>query len=74
MVKVETVQMVAGNGRQIRKVTRVTLETGRVVTFMERLSKRAAIQQALDVARRARPFDAALGQTVSVDVYRVSRP
>lgn len=52
MAKVETVKMFASNGRYIRKVTRVTLENGRVVTFMELMPKRAAIEQARQIAGR----------------------
>lgn len=52
MVKVETVKLVAVNGRAIRLATRVVLEDGRMVTFMERMSKRAAIEQAREVVSR----------------------
>ena len=43
---VETYQLVAGNGRPIRKATRVRFADGRVVSFIERLSKREAVRQA----------------------------
>lgn len=45
MITVETVKLAAANGRPIRLTTKVTID-GRAVTFMERLSKRAAIAQA----------------------------
>ena len=48
--KVETYRLVASNGRHIRLATKVTLADGRVVKFMERMPKRAAIAQALAVS------------------------
>jgi len=43
---VTTYQLVASNGRPIRKATKVTFADGREVRFTERLSKREAIRQA----------------------------
>lgn len=48
---VSTYQLVAGNGRAIRKATRVTFTDGEVISFIERLPKGKAIEQA--EARRA---------------------
>jgi hypothetical protein len=52
MVKVETVKLVAANGRAIRLTTRVVLENGQEVTFMERMPKGKAIAQAREVVAR----------------------
>lgn len=49
--KVETIRLMASNGRPIRLVTKVTLGDGRVVTFTERMSNRAALAQAHRAAR-----------------------
>lgn len=43
---VETVNLKTKDGKHIRKVTRVTLDSGKKVTFMDRLGKRQAIAQA----------------------------
>jgi hypothetical protein len=48
--RVETYQLIAANGRPIRKATRVLLPSGQVVSFTERLSKREALRQAAQVA------------------------
>lgn len=42
---VEIVRLTSPNGKHIRLTTKVTID-GRSVTFMEQLSKRAAIEQA----------------------------
>jgi hypothetical protein len=53
MVKVETVRLACGcTGRHIRIATKVTLEDGRQVTFMERMPKGKAIAQAREVVAR----------------------
>jgi hypothetical protein len=49
---VETVTLVAQTGRKIRKATRVILESGCVVTFIERLPKKKAIEQARQVCAK----------------------
>jgi hypothetical protein len=49
---VETVKMVASNGRNIRLVTRVTID-GYTVTFTERMPKGEAIRQAREVIANA---------------------
>jgi hypothetical protein len=43
-MKVETYQLVAGNGRPVRKATKVVFPDGVEVRFMEKLSKRRAIE------------------------------
>lgn len=43
---VSTYRLTASNGRHIRIATMVTLADGRVVRFMEKMSKREAIRQA----------------------------
>ena len=47
-ITVETVKLAAANGRRIRLATKVTID-GRSVTFMERMSKGRAIEQAREV-------------------------
>lgn len=46
MVRVDLIQLLTPTGRKIRKVTRVTLNSGRKVTFNDRLPKRRAIKLA----------------------------
>ncbi len=46
---VTTYQLIASNGRPIRKATKVTFADGREVRFTELLSKRDAIRQATAV-------------------------
>ena len=48
-VKFELVQLVAPNGRQIRKATRVTFPDGEVVQLMDRLPRAAALKAAIAV-------------------------
>jgi len=43
---VETIRLVTPTGRKIRKATRVTLESGCVVTFIEMVPKKTAVAQA----------------------------
>lgn len=43
---VETYNLVAANGRHIRKATRVRYSDGRVVAFTEKLTRREALIQA----------------------------
>ena len=50
IVEVTSYNMTARNGRHIRTATRVTFSDGRTVEFMERMSKREAIRQAMKVA------------------------
>lgn len=52
--KVETRRLVAGNGRHIRMATVVVFEDGVEVQFTERMSKRAAVEQAV-AARQLHP-------------------
>jgi hypothetical protein len=52
MMKVETCQLVAGNGRPIRKATKVVFPDGVEVRFMEKMSKRRAIEQAAEQRKR----------------------
>jgi hypothetical protein len=51
-MKVETYQLVAGNGRPVRKATKVVFPDGVEVRFMEKLSKRRAIEQATEQRER----------------------
>jgi hypothetical protein len=51
-MKVETYTMLAGNGRKVRKATMVTLTSGRVIRFTERMPKRDAIRQATELVHR----------------------
>lgn len=44
--KVETYNLTTSTGRHIRKATQVVYPDGRVVRFMERMSKREALRQA----------------------------
>jgi hypothetical protein len=44
--RIETYRLAAANGRHIRIATRVILENGEVISFMDRLTKRQAIAQA----------------------------
>jgi hypothetical protein len=46
MAEVGTYQMVASNGRPVRKATKVTYPDGTVVRFTERMGKRDALAQA----------------------------
>jgi len=46
-MKHELVKQNSMNGRYIRLVSRVTLEDGTVITFMDRMSKKEAFRQAL---------------------------
>jgi hypothetical protein len=51
--KVETYHLHAANGRHIRMATRVILENGEVINFIERTSKRNALRNAeFELARR----------------------
>lgn len=51
--KVETYRLAAANGRRIRVATRVILENGEVINFIERTSKRNALRNAeFELARR----------------------
>lgn len=45
-IQVQTVDLKAQNGKHIRKVSRVILEDGRQITFVEKLSAKDAIKQA----------------------------
>jgi hypothetical protein len=45
--KVETYNLEAHNGKHIRKATRVVFEDGIVVKFIDKLSNKEAIRQAL---------------------------
>jgi len=47
--RVETYDLIAANGRPIRKATRVVMPDGRVVSFTERLGKREALRQAAQI-------------------------
>jgi hydrogenase maturation factor len=51
--RVETYNLVTRSGRHIRQATKVTLEDGYSVKFIEKLGKHAAIT----AARRHREFD-----------------
>jgi hypothetical protein len=42
--EVTTYNLVASNGKRIRKATRVILENGQHVDFVDRMSKREAVQ------------------------------
>ena len=44
--EVETFQLVAANGRPIRKATKVVLSDGREIRFIERTSKADALKNA----------------------------
>lgn len=44
-MKVETYQMIASNGRPIRKATKVVFENGQEVRFTEKMTKQQAIEQ-----------------------------
>jgi len=46
-MKIETYIMTTNTGKYIRKATMVTTDTGRVIKFTERLSKKEAEQQTL---------------------------
>ena len=48
--RVETYDLIAANGRPIRKATRVVMPDGRVISFAERLSRREALRQAAQIA------------------------
>jgi hypothetical protein len=43
---VETYQLTASNGRPIRQATKVTCPDGKVIHFLEKMSKAQAIRQA----------------------------
>ena len=45
-MKVETYKLTAGNGKHIRLATKVTRDDGTEIKFMEKLSKKEAIEQA----------------------------
>ena len=47
IMRVETYQLLASNGRPIRKATRVVMENGRVIRWTERISKREALRTAI---------------------------
>ena len=49
---VDTVTLVASNGRPIKKASRVTFDNGKQVTFNELMSKHEAIAQAEELLRR----------------------
>jgi hypothetical protein len=50
-MQVETYDLTARNGRRIRKATQVRLSDGRVVRFIERVSRREAIRYVQDSIR-----------------------
>jgi hypothetical protein len=49
---VETYLMRTASGRPIRQATLVRFDNGRVVQFTERMSKREAVRQALELLSR----------------------
>ena len=49
-MKVSTYNLTASNGQHIRKATQVELADGRVIRFMERMSKREALAAAAQQA------------------------
>lgn len=63
---VSTYQLVASNGRPIRKATKVTFADGREVRFTERMSKREALRQAAVLAERERITVAAVLENSNV--------
>lgn len=52
-MQVVTYQLRAANGRSIRKVTKVIFADGVEVKFIERMSRKDAVQQAMEI-RKAR--------------------
>ena len=46
---VKNYKLIASNGRVIRTATMVIFPSGKVVKFIDKLSKREAIRQALEV-------------------------
>jgi hypothetical protein len=51
-MKVETYQLTTKGGRPVRKATKVTFPDGVVVRFIERMSKRRAVEQATEQRER----------------------
>lgn len=46
-MKISTYQLIAVNGKPIRKATKVILNNGKEIKFMERMTKKEAIRQVL---------------------------
>lgn len=44
-IQISTYQMVANNGRPIRKATKITFSDGHEIRFTEKMSKREALRQ-----------------------------
>ena len=51
-MQVTSYRLTAANGRHIRMATKVTLDSGRVIAFTERMSVREARRQAHEVLVR----------------------
>lgn len=51
-IRVETYQLIAGNGRPIRKATAVVFPDGKVVRFTERMGRGQAVAQAMVLRQR----------------------
>ena len=60
---IQTYQLIAGNGNPIRKATKVILENGEEIRFMDKLSNKEAMKQAAyqleKIARRNAGFSEA---------------
>jgi len=54
-MKFELYNLATGEGKHIRRATRVTLASGRVVEFMERLSNKEARRQAQRLTPQVSP-------------------
>jgi hypothetical protein len=44
-MKITTYQLLAMNGQKVRKATQVELSDGRVIRFMEKMTKREVLRQ-----------------------------
>lgn len=56
-MKIETYNLKAGNGKQVRMATKVVLDNGQEIKFMEKMSKREALNQATRYLERQEKFN-----------------
>lgn len=59
-MKVETYRMVASNGKHIRMATKVVLPNGQEMRFIDKLSKREALNAAREQILRTQQAEAGL--------------
>jgi len=56
-MKIQNYRLYASNGKYIRIATKVILDDGREIKFIEKMSKKQAMKQLIDDSRRCYPLN-----------------